>query len=769
MIKTAPVQLGVLCFLVMMSSPLTAAAAPTVDLSRAWFTPSLAVNQDEICGEILSATRTKFSSSSSWRHLEDEAFPRLTRIPGPFENSVPGDSVFQPDTDSRRFILSERGGHKLYIYFQDNNGCRGACDSQQVWVSEEPLPDDGSDWTAHSSQRRTTPAAEAWVIFKSDRGHYYLLGIVNGREEVYKVTTPKAWLLSCAVTLAPEHFTESERPSMKEAVRAIEALDDTVAAMAGGEGPCGNGASPIRLWRSDTRETLYQTLYRPWAIVSLSSDAPSENSYGNYSRIWPSLVDWSLGGPGEHRAISRFQTQLGQTTGTLAHFYRDNFGWSEKPATDMAHNALINAVSHDFGFYLYDTYADADLRQAILEHASMDTIRAIEVDVAGENREGSNSVLSIAVEYPEALTYLLAKGLNPNIGNGFGKTPLMYAAQFDQLESAKILLDAGADPNAGTFIPADTCSYALHTDNMSPLHYAVRYASASLVTLLLDRGALTFSSADDPAPNQYPVVWLDRYTDLNGAERNTRLSESDVAVLRKRLAVPDANERESIARAKVLAAEKDHSMGRFSAAFREFRDALRADPTNAKAISDLPIAALRAGNSGVALASADQAIAHSTTSPEKAAAWFNKALACKAITAERSINRLMMCNQDYMQMFVTSYDIDPTPTRAKAIRQLFDGNDDVCVLPTQGLRIKEYESFMQPWTLSKFAGGRLDNSQGHRAYILVQTPNPLPVDALSWVGAPGLARVLLRHGPRFRARRQNHFRLACVVDGGDFL
>ena len=277
---------------------------------------------------------------------------------------------------------------------------------------------------------------------------------------------------------------------------------------------------------------------------------------------------------------------------------------------------------------------------------------------------------------------------------------------------------------------------------MSALHYAVRYASAPLVTLLLERGALTFISADNPAPDEYPIVWLGRYGGAGGSERNTKLSDGDVVLLRKRLAVPDAPARVSIARTDVLVAEKDYAAGRFAAAFGGFRDALRADPTNSKAISDLPLAAFKAGKSLIALGAADQAIEHSSTAAEKAAAWFNKGLACKAITAERAVNRTMMCNQDYLQMFVTSFDIDPTPTRASAIRQLFDaGSADMCALPTEGVRIKEYEWLLQPWSLSKFTSEAGRPPEGHRAYILGAAAKSVPLSALHWVRAPEPARM----------------------------
>ena len=405
-----------------------------MSLAKAWFTPSLIVNHDAICGAILAGTRTKFATSFSWESHEGNAFPGLTQVPGPFEGASGGDADFQEDpTDPTLFILHQRTGQNLYVHFQNNPGCGGACESESVWVSAQPPREGGDD----RGDAATPAAAAGWEIYRSAKGDYYLVGTDEGRQEVYKVVAPKNWRLSCAVSLAPERLQQTKNPSVLNALAAIRALDDTVGAMAGGAGYCGTMATSGR-WRGDTQAALEETLYRPWASVPIGSS--SANSYGLYSSIWPSLVDWSLGGPGRVPGTFSYQTQLSRTTQVLAGFYQDKFGWSQQDSTDVAHEALINAVSHNFGFYLYETYPDAHLRQLILDHAEMAAIRAINMQPANDNRDGSNNLLSIAVEYPEALKYLLAKGFNPNVANAFGKTPLMYAAQYDQLESTRILL-----------------------------------------------------------------------------------------------------------------------------------------------------------------------------------------------------------------------------------------------------------------------------------------------------------------------------------------
>jgi len=77
--------------------------------------------------------------------------------------------------------------------------------------------------------------------------------------------------------------------------------------------------------------------------------------------------------------------------------------------------------------------------------------------------------------YLECMRRLLDGGVDPNVRDTFGMTPLHYAAMEGHVEAVKMLLERGADPNSGTV--------AGHT----PLHLAVRHCA--VVELLLSHGA----------------------------------------------------------------------------------------------------------------------------------------------------------------------------------------------------------------------------------------------------------------------------------------
>jgi len=166
----------------------------------------------------------------------------------------------------------------------------------------------------------------------------------------------------------------------------------------------------------------------------------------------------------------------------------------------------------------YSGIAEEALRRAILERRPIEEIRAIEFDPATIDRQDVDSILNVAITYPEALGYLLSRGLRVDIVNGFGKTPLMYAAQHDQIESARLLLAAGANVTAATVMPFNTCAHSLEAINVTVLHYAARYASPALIHLLLAHGATASAEVLD-TDSHSPIYWTRLNAKLNVGER----------------------------------------------------------------------------------------------------------------------------------------------------------------------------------------------------------------------------------------------------------
>ena len=96
------------------------------------------------------------------------------------------------------------------------------------------------------------------------------------------------------------------------------------------------------------------------------------------------------------------------------------------------------------------------------------------------NPEAIATALQIAIEYgrSSAVEILIAAGRdNIELRPMNGLTPLMWASKVGNLEAVRVLLDAGANPNA-----TDVAGW-------SPLFFAVRSQHLRVVRELIDRGA----------------------------------------------------------------------------------------------------------------------------------------------------------------------------------------------------------------------------------------------------------------------------------------
>jgi hypothetical protein len=388
----------------------------------------------------------------------------------------------------------------------------------------------------------------------------------------------------------------------------------------------------------------------------------SENSSGDYSRIGPQLAQWSLGGLFEYGLHTTYLAQLDRATAALAAFYVQKFGWSAATARPLARDALTQAVSNGMGFYMYEPYPpqETELRRAILSRQPMERVRELDVDA-----DSAAHMLDLAVTYPQALEYLLRKGANPDWANGFGKTALMYAAQHNQVESARVLLRHGASPNAATFIPTDSCQYNIETSGMTALHYAVRYASAALVDVLVDAGAdVSREAVNWTTVPSTPLDWLRKYTGGTG-ETNSRLSAIDVQRLTRRLLPPSTAERERTAQRLVAQAGRDYRAGRFRAAIVGLDAALSAKPDDAAALELLQLAALRTGEPGRALQASSRLLPQLKDTTALANVRFNQGLACQG----QGYGNETYCLTGALPYFLESWKLGHTPARQRQIDQ----------------------------------------------------------------------------------------------------
>jgi len=125
----------------------------------------------------------------------------------------------------------------------------------------------------------------------------------------------------------------------------------------------------------------------------------------------------------------------------------------------------------------------------------------------------------------------LANGVDVNVKNDFGFTPLLKAAQFGRREVAELLIAKGADVNAKGW------------DGRTPLHLAVLRSSNEMAELLIGAGADVNAKSDSGSTPLHGAALrgnkeVAELLIANGADVNAKTDDGkttlDLAILRKR-------------------------------------------------------------------------------------------------------------------------------------------------------------------------------------------------------------------------------------------
>ncbi|HRI62905.1 MAG TPA: ankyrin repeat domain-containing protein [Polyangium sp.] len=219
---------------------------------------------------------------------------------------------------------------------------------------------------------------------------------------------------------------------------------------------------------------------------------------------------------------------------------------AEKDAERIAHAALFQAV---WGADCGKAAPGRTLRKLVVDGAPESEIRAFVAAKEYEDEKrlepfracakltGTDPLIHLAVLAPHLLPVLWelfpkpmerAKDLDvevdPNMPNLFGKTPLMVAAQQNQLQAAKLLLDHGAAIDRTTFkkVPPSEEPELAH-DARTALMYAAARGSFDMIRLLLDRGADKYAA---DTKGRRPVHYL---LGLGPVAANPKLSAAEVS------------------------------------------------------------------------------------------------------------------------------------------------------------------------------------------------------------------------------------------------
>ncbi len=138
-------------------------------------------------------------------------------------------------------------------------------------------------------------------------------------------------------------------------------------------------------------------------------------------------------------------------------------------------------------------------------------------------RQQTALMWALGEKHPGVAQKLVEHGADINATTTLGFTPLLFAAREGDLESTKLLLDNGADPNTRVGVERDTDKTDLmglqDSTKLSALHIAVQRGHGEVAALLLERGA-------DPNyadPGWTPLHWATGTweTEMNGANGMT--------------------------------------------------------------------------------------------------------------------------------------------------------------------------------------------------------------------------------------------------------
>lgn len=311
------------------------------------------------------------------------------------------------------------------------------------------------------------------------------------------------------------------RPTIRDDLRYLTALSRQLDHVIGADAVCGS-LCPQRDIRSLSASVNWRMRRQPWSMLTLS-DGERRKILTDGNRAVDILNYWSIRGAWAYEVVSRIKHLVPQARSELAGYYVQEFSMSRNDAENLADTALFSfLITH---FNLGSELKGAKTR-SLLEAVDALLERKSIVDVASEYYEWSSAYkenkeilpyqeallygapadelrkiptelkkylaepeLILAVRSPHLISHIVERDGRGalDLGNGFGKTPLMYAAHFNLHESVKALLDLGADPDRMT-LPG-TFDIPVRIAGRTALMYAAENSDRRMVELLLAHGA----------------------------------------------------------------------------------------------------------------------------------------------------------------------------------------------------------------------------------------------------------------------------------------
>lgn len=268
-------------------------------------------------------------------------------------------------------------------------------------------------------------------------------------------------------------------------------------------------------------QIVWAIRFRPWTFAGGLPPAEAGDA---------ALLDWSRTGLWRWRSVRALRELRDVAAPDLVRMYTEAFGAGPEVAAAWAEAMLAHATASTIRFAESDAFDYTELHVKLLEGAPAADVsarlpRRYESSTAVPRWGSREPDLFFALEHPNLVQLILERGAHVDQPNSFGKTALMYAAEFDLPDTAQVLLQAGADPNARTVAKPTIACNPFERIGRTPLMYAAEHADEDMLALLIAAGA-------DPSARDYEDYYIDgvgRPSEglVEYLARNTRLSLDD--------------------------------------------------------------------------------------------------------------------------------------------------------------------------------------------------------------------------------------------------
>lgn len=458
---------------------------------------------------------------------------------------------------------------------------------------------------------------------------------------------------------------DGENPLRK--LKNVGALLDSLANMTGGYGDCGTLGSGYSILVLRIPTTLEKVAYYPW------KEALYKDRDKQINIIHSFLKEWGYRGLWNYDVFMRYEKVKDEAKKELKQYYSAMFTADDTTAAKYADRAYNEILSAHFNVPYYGLSPDSYdvLRKALLEGRDEKEIKPMLVG-NWQNPESKSSniaseqTLFYALKYPRLVDFLIKEGADVNESNGFGKTALMYAAQYNLYETAELLIKSGIDVNKQTFRSDDTCSNTVGTQGVTALHYAVRYTDAKFIELLVKNGA---NKDIKDSAEKIAFDWVDVFS-----KENKYLSSDDVQHVKKLITPMSEDAKKKVIQNHIETARKAYSAKEYAKAASFYEKTLLYDTKNVIVWSDLALVYYRMGEYPKAAKAAFSVMYNDKATPEQqASAFYNMAMICDVVGNYISYEGQGYCHHTPLDDFIRSDMKRSTPDRvAKIIEMLRD-------------------------------------------------------------------------------------------------